>query len=108
MVHLGSTGCTGDPATGETVKCRAANRAAIALRRFDPKRQRIAVDLKALVAGNDIIVNRADAPGACPVRPTPSAAACSRPSASAGGRTAAEAAPRRRAHKQSVFRAIAR
>jgi hypothetical protein len=36
MVHLGSTGCMGDPATGETVKCRAANRAAIALRRFDP------------------------------------------------------------------------
>ncbi len=69
MVHLGSTGCTGNPASGETVKCSAANRSAISLRRFDPKRQRVAVDLNALVAGNDITVNRADAPG-CMSEPT--------------------------------------
>ena len=63
FVHLGSTGCTGDPATGATTSCTRSNRMAIRLAKFDPATQQIAVDLKALVAGNDITVNRAGAPG---------------------------------------------
>ena len=65
---------------------RADNRAAVKLARFNPRRQQIAVDVKALVARNDITVNQADAPGACPGRPIPSARACSARSASTGAR----------------------
>jgi uncharacterized repeat protein (TIGR04052 family) len=63
FVHLGSTGCEGNPATGETVSCAASNRAAITLRRFDPARQRVAVDLKAMLAGVDATQNGGGAPG---------------------------------------------
>lgn len=62
-VHLGSTGCTGNPATGETVQCKAPNRMAITLPAFDAAQQKIAVDLKALLAGNDITRNQAGAAG---------------------------------------------
>ncbi|MBP7414467.1 MAG: metallo-mystery pair system four-Cys motif protein, partial [Giesbergeria sp.] len=62
-VHLGSTGCTGNPATGETVQCKTPNRMAITLPAFDPAQQKIAVDLKALLAGNDITRNQAGAAG---------------------------------------------
>ncbi len=62
-VHLGSTGCTGNPATGATASCSGSSRMAIRLARFNPAKQKIAIDLKALLAGNDITVNRAGAPG---------------------------------------------
>ena len=61
--HLGSTGCTGNPANGETVSCAAPNRMDFKLASFDPSTQKIAVDLKALVAGTDITVNASGAPG---------------------------------------------
>ncbi len=63
FVHLGSTGCTGNPASGATVDCADSNRASIPLAKFNPATQKIAVDLRALLAGNDITVNRAGAPG---------------------------------------------
>ena len=63
FVHLGSTGCTGNPATGATVSCSRSNRMAIRLAKFDPTTQKVAIDLKALLAGNDITVNKAGAPG---------------------------------------------
>lgn len=63
LVHLGSTGCTGNPASGATVGCSRSNRASIALKRFDPASQKIAVDLRALLAGNDVTVDRGGAPG---------------------------------------------
>jgi uncharacterized repeat protein (TIGR04052 family) len=69
LVHLGSAGCTGNPATGATVACKLSNRASIRLARFDPAKQDVAVDLKALLAGNDITANRAGAPG-CMSGPT--------------------------------------
>lgn len=62
-VHLGSTGCTGNPATGETVQCKAPNRMAASLAAFDPAKQKIAVDLQALLAGNDITRNQGGAAG---------------------------------------------
>jgi uncharacterized repeat protein (TIGR04052 family) len=61
--HLGSTGCTGNPASGETVACTAANRMDFSLAAFNPATQKIAVDLQALLAGTDITVNQASAPG---------------------------------------------
>lgn len=54
MVHLGSTGCTGNPATGAKVKCTSSNRAAVKLKSFDPARQNVAVDVRALLAGTTL------------------------------------------------------
>ena len=62
-VHLGSTGCTGNPANGETVSCKAPNRMTFTLSSFNPSTQKIAVDLKALLAGTNITVNQAGAAG---------------------------------------------
>jgi len=62
-VHLGSTGCTGNPATGATVTCTAPNRMAVSLGTFNPGTQKIAVDVQALVASTDITVNAAGAAG---------------------------------------------
>lgn len=63
MVHLGSTGCTGDPVAGQTVGCTFPNRAEVPLKRFNPAKQRVAVDLKALFAGVDVTANGGGAPG---------------------------------------------
>jgi uncharacterized repeat protein (TIGR04052 family) len=62
-VHLGSTGCTGNPATGEIVACAASNRMAVSFPSFNPSTQKIVLDIQALTAGNDITVNQAGAPG---------------------------------------------
>jgi uncharacterized repeat protein (TIGR04052 family) len=61
--HLGSTGCTGNPANGETVACVAPNRMDFQFASFNPAAQKIAVDVQALVAGTNITVNQAGAPG---------------------------------------------
>lgn len=61
--HLGSTGCTGNPASGETVSCKAPNRMDFHFHSFDPTTQKIAFDLKALVAGENVTVNAAGAAG---------------------------------------------
>jgi uncharacterized repeat protein (TIGR04052 family) len=68
-VHLGAAGCKGNPATGETVKCAAGNRPAIKLKRFDPAKQQVAVDVRAMLAGNDVTLNKGGAPG-CMSEPT--------------------------------------
>lgn len=54
MLHLGSTGCRGYPATGEIVSCVAANRLPLRFAAFDPARERIVLDLSALFAGVDV------------------------------------------------------
>lgn len=109
MVHLGSTGCTGNPASGATVGCADSNRASVPLVRFDPATQRIAVDLKALLAGNDITVNRAGAPGCMSGATDPECAGVFgalqvgwRADGTGSGR------PIDRGLKQTVFRAIPR
>ena len=61
--HLGSTGCTGNPASGETVNCLTPNRMTFRLASFNPTTQKIAVDVKALLNGTNITVNQASAPG---------------------------------------------
>lgn len=62
-VHLGSTGCTGNPAAREVVSCKSPNRSSVRFAKFDPAKQQIALDLKALLAGNDVTVNKGGAPG---------------------------------------------
>ena len=61
--HLGSTGCTGDAVNGATVSCVAPNRMAVKLDTFNPGTQKIALDLKALLAGEDVTTNAAGAAG---------------------------------------------
>lgn len=70
MVHLGSTGCVGNPASGQTVNCAAGNRASVHLMSFNPAKQRIAFDLKALLAGNDVTRNTAATAPGCMSGPT--------------------------------------
>lgn len=49
LLHLGSTGCVGDPANGTPVSsCKAPNRVPVALSSFDPTKQVIAFDAGAL------------------------------------------------------------
>ncbi len=63
LIHLGSTGCQGDPAIGETVtKCDQENRGEITLA-GDPFAKPFLVDYKALVAASDLKVNGSGPPG---------------------------------------------
>lgn len=62
-LHLGSTGCTGDPSLGEMVTCTNANRPEIAFESFDPATDRIVIDYAAIVAGADLTVDQGGAPG---------------------------------------------
>jgi uncharacterized repeat protein (TIGR04052 family) len=63
MVHIGSTGCKGNPATGEIVSCLHENRFPVAFDRFDPKTQRVELDLTRLLEGSDISVDKGGAVG---------------------------------------------
>ena len=53
-VHLGSTGCKGDPAAGEKAKCGLPNQDQVTLKKFNPAKQKIAIDLKRLFGGVDV------------------------------------------------------
>ena len=63
FVHLGSTACAGNPVIGEDVGCSYPNRHDVTLKKFNPQRQRIAVDLKTLYAGVDVTTNGGGAGG---------------------------------------------
>ena len=56
-VHLGSTGCKGDPAAGEKAKCSLPNQDKVTLKKFNPAKQRIAIDFKTLFGGVDVASN---------------------------------------------------
>jgi uncharacterized repeat protein (TIGR04052 family) len=62
LVHLGSTGCSGNPGLG-TVQCSRPNRAVLQFDAFDSDTQRIAVDLVALFAASDVTRNLGGAQG---------------------------------------------
>lgn len=106
-VHLGSTGCTGNPATGATVSCNAANRGVVRLRAFNPARQDVALDLKALLAGNNITVNGGGAPG-CMSGPTDPECAAVFGALGIGWGSAAGATVGLPSGTQTAFRAINR
>ncbi len=54
MVHLGSTGCTGNPATGDIVSCTRPNRFKVTFDAFDPEKDAVAIDLAVLFKGSDL------------------------------------------------------
>jgi uncharacterized repeat protein (TIGR04052 family) len=53
-LHLGSTNCTGDPAAGEKAKCALPNQDLVTLKKFNPAKQRIAIDFKRLFGGVNV------------------------------------------------------
>lgn len=58
FTHVGSTGCSGDPAAGTPVtSCTKPNRATIALTAFDPATQKISVDFQKVKESVDITDN---------------------------------------------------
>ncbi len=61
--HLGSTGCVGNPANGETVSCTVPNRMDFEFAAFDPATQQVAVDIVELLKDNDVTVNQSGAAG---------------------------------------------
>lgn len=44
LVHIGSTGCKGDPETGDSVTCSKPNRPEMVLNAFDPAMNKVIVD----------------------------------------------------------------
>lgn len=63
MVHLGSTGCKGNPATGEIVSCAKPNRFTVAFDRFDVQKDVVALDLAELFKTSDLSVDKGEAIG---------------------------------------------
>lgn len=56
-LHLGATDCKGDPAAGEKARCGLPNRDQVTLAKFNPAKQRIAIDFKSLFGGVDVASN---------------------------------------------------
>lgn len=63
VVHLGSTGCDAATATSEPRACRQPNLVPVSLPGFDPARDVIEFDIQALLSGNNVDVNQAQALG---------------------------------------------
>ncbi|CAA0115730.1 MbnP family copper-binding protein [Zhongshania aliphaticivorans] len=68
-IHLGSTGCEGNPQTGETVSCSANNRPTIELDISDIANQQIVIDYGKLVENSALMSDQGGAPG-CMSGPT--------------------------------------
>ncbi len=62
-MHLGSTGCTGNPATGAVVDCTAPNRVNLSFAAFNPDTQQIAVDIQQLFLNANLNQNLGGALG---------------------------------------------
>ena len=68
-LHLGSTGCSGNPVTGETVACQRANRIPLRFEGFDPVTQAVVLDVAALLRDSRLAVDEGAAVG-CMSGPT--------------------------------------
>jgi len=62
LVHIGSTGCTGDAADGGVLSCARPNRATVTLPTYEIGKT-VVVDYATLVAGSDLYLNGSGAPG---------------------------------------------
>jgi uncharacterized repeat protein (TIGR04052 family) len=71
-MHLGSTGCDGDPVSGGTTMCAASNRTEVEFEGFDAGNDVIVADLAALVDGAALDVNQEMTPFGCMAGPTDS------------------------------------
>ena len=63
FVHLGSTGCTGNPLSAQQVFCQFPNRIPVRLETFDPEKTQIILNLNALFEGSDLSQDRGGASG---------------------------------------------
>jgi hypothetical protein len=61
VVHIGATGCTGSDAAGYS--CTNPNLANITLNSFDAAKQKVVLDVPALLAQSDIALNQNSAVG---------------------------------------------
>jgi uncharacterized repeat protein (TIGR04052 family) len=59
FLHLGSTGCDGDPVTGGTTTCANPNLVEVELTGFDPTTETISVDPAPVMAATDLTVRDA-------------------------------------------------
>ncbi len=65
-IHLGSVDCgEGSPRTPPAVPCTTPNRPSIRLDVFDASKQRLVLDLGALLAATDVTINHPDSPSGC-------------------------------------------
>lgn len=62
--HIGSTGCSGSPQTGDAAVCTRANRPEVRLTGFDPAKSKVVFDLRALYGGSNVDQNQGG-PGGC-------------------------------------------
>ena len=69
-MHLGSTGCDGDPVAGGTTVCSNPNRTQAEFASFDPAANTVVADLAALVDGAALDVNQPETPFGCMAGPT--------------------------------------
>ena len=53
-LHVGSTDCVGDPAAGDKAECGLPNRNKVTLGKFNPAKQRIAIDFQRLFGGVNV------------------------------------------------------
>lgn len=63
LIHLGSDGCSGNPAAGQAVSCARPNRAEIELADFDPAQDKIVLDYAQLVAKVALDADQGGEPG---------------------------------------------
>jgi uncharacterized repeat protein (TIGR04052 family) len=69
-MHLGSTGCDGDPIAGGTTVCDNSNRTEVEFASFDPTADTVVADFAALVDGAELDVNEPETPFGCMAGPT--------------------------------------
>jgi uncharacterized repeat protein (TIGR04052 family) len=71
-MHLGSTGCDGDPIAGGTTACTAPNRVDVELDAFDPESDTVVANFAQLVEGAALDVNQPETPVGCMAGPNDS------------------------------------
>ena len=71
-MHLGSTGCDGDPIAGGTTACTTPNRVDVELDAFDPESDTVVADFAQLVDGAALDVNQPETPVGCMAGPNDS------------------------------------
>ncbi len=71
-MHLGSTGCDGDPVSGGTTECTTPNRVNVDFDSFDPGSNVVVADFAALVEGAALDENQPETPVGCMAGPNDS------------------------------------